>query len=97
MYNINIQRVRPCVKYTYHYRLAHLCYRTYKHQPITKLPKTKALEATNGIVEASYYIGKGIILFTMFYTGLNYFYYKSLRDDAQNQHDKKNEKNDDKR
>lgn len=33
--------------------------------------------------QTTYYIGKGIILFTMFYTGLNYFYYKRLREEEE--------------
>ena len=35
----------------------------------------------NDAVAMSYFIGKGIILFTFFYTSLNYFHYKQLRED----------------
>ena len=38
--------------------------------------------------EVSYYVGKSIILFTMFYCGLNWMHYRDLR--------KKNDRNDDK-
>lgn len=35
----------------------------------------------NDVVSTSYFIGKGIIAFTFFYTSLNYFFYKGLREE----------------
>ena len=32
-------------------------------------------------MEVSYFVGKSIILFTMFYSGLNWLHYKKLRED----------------
>lgn len=31
------------------------------------------------IEEVSYYVGKGIVLFTMFYCGMNWYHYRDLR------------------
>ena len=39
------------------------------------------------LVDASYYLGKGIILYTMFYCGLNYFMYKSMREEYEKEND----------
>lgn len=33
------------------------------------------------VVELSYYVGKGITLFTMFYCTLNWWHYKRMRED----------------
>lgn len=45
----------------------------------------------NDVVTMSYFIGKGIIAFTFFYTSLNYFHYKRLREEyeEENKDDKK--------
>lgn len=48
---------------------------------------------TEAITTISYYVGKSIILFTIFYTGLNYFHYKQLREDAEEDDNTKNKKN----
>ncbi len=52
---------------------------------------TRSVKCKTGLYEninvVTYYVGKSIMLFTMFYCGLNYFYYKE-------QHDKKNKNND---
>ena len=48
-----------------------------------KIIKPRALPIEQ-ITEVSYFVGKNILLFTMFYCGLNYLYYKE-----QNKKDKK--------
>jgi hypothetical protein len=59
-------------------------------------PKTymsRSVKCNTGIYEniniVSFYVGKSIMLFTMFYCGLNYFYYKE-------QHEKNKNKDNDK-
>lgn len=37
----------------------------------------------------SYYVGKSIILFTMFYCTLNWWHYKALRENVEKKDDKK--------
>lgn len=32
-------------------------------------------------MEVSYFVGKSVILFTMFYSGLNWLHYKKVRED----------------
>jgi hypothetical protein len=49
----------------------------------------------DALTTGSYYLGKSIILFTMFYTGLNYFHYKNLRQEAEKDHNEDNKKNKD--
>lgn len=36
------------------------------------------------IVDMSHYLGEGIILYTMFFCSLNYFMYKQMREDMEN-------------
>jgi hypothetical protein len=43
---------------------------------------------------SSYFIGKGIILFTMFYCSMNWAYYRGMRKDLEKENEKKNEKKD---
>lgn len=45
------------------------------------LPPKKRVVVRNvsPMVEMSYYVGQTIILFTMFYCGLNWWYYRGLR------------------
>lgn len=44
-----------------------------------------------GLIQASYIGGKSVILFTMFYCGLNWFHYRNMRI-TQDQEDDKNKK-----
>lgn len=37
----------------------------------------------NVLLDASYLVGKGIILFTMFYCSLNWLHYKRMREDQE--------------
>lgn len=66
---------------------------TYVHKPIFKNNHSNVVCQSSDTVEAltvaSYYIGKSIILFTMFYSGLNYYNYKRLREEAEKDDDKK--------
>ena len=60
----------------------------------------KAMDMNDALTTGSYYVGKSIILFTMFYSGLNYFYYKNLREEAekeQGEGSKKNKENEKKK
>jgi hypothetical protein len=52
----------------------------------TKLKTGKSFtpNAMSDVSDISYYVGKSIILFTFFYTGLNYFHYKRLREKQEN-------------
>lgn len=52
---------------------------------------TAALNSQD-IVYGSEILGKGIILFTMFYCGFNYLYYKEARERMEEQQKKDNEK-----
>lgn len=51
------------------------------------------VNAIGDITDITYYVGKGIILFTFFYTSLNYFHYKKLREDQEKNEDDKKPKN----
>lgn len=51
-----------------------------KHAP----SRTYKPNAINDVSDISYYVGKSIILFTLFYTSLNYFHYKQIRKDHEN-------------
>lgn len=45
-----------------------------------------------GMSESSYFVGKSIILFTMFYCSMNWWHYKSLRQELEDAKDKEKEK-----
>lgn len=49
--------------------------------------KTKSLELDT-LNTTTYYIGKSIILFTMFYCTMNWWHYKKIREDSENKKDK---------
>ena len=42
-------------------------------------PATSLLSGLNEVANGSHYVAKGIILFTLFYTTLNYLHYRRLR------------------
>ncbi len=46
----------------------------------------------NALVDASYFVGKGIILYTMFYCSLNWLFYKRLRESQEKRDDDNNKK-----
>jgi hypothetical protein len=46
---------------------------------MNRYTRTNAID--NDIVSVSYTVGKYITLFTFFYTSLNYFLYKKIRED----------------
>ena len=48
----------------------------------------------DSINTSSYIIGKGIILFTMFYCSMNWIFYRGMRIDLEKEEEKKNEKKD---
>ncbi len=58
-------------------------------RPVIRVHATTGLEALNTVANNMHYVSKGIILFTMFYCGLNYFHYKKLREDNENKNDTK--------
>lgn len=45
--------------------------------------RPKAATITIDLIESSYFIGKGIILFTMFYCTMNWWFYKRTREDIE--------------
>jgi REP element-mobilizing transposase RayT len=49
-----------------------------------KIGKTRTNALNEDIVTLSYFVGKGIIAFTFFYTSLNYFHYRRLREEYEN-------------
>lgn len=49
----------------------------------TSVKPVKVVPMTHDIVETSYYIGKGITLFTMFYCTMNWWMYKRAREDQE--------------
>jgi hypothetical protein len=53
-----------------------------------KINKTRTNAFQNDMVTLSYFVGKGIIMFTFFYTSLNYFHYKKLREEYEDKDDK---------
>lgn len=53
--------------------------------------RTQASYATQ-LIEFSEVLGKSIILFVIFYSTLNWYYYKRLREDIENNENKKNKK-----
>lgn len=55
-------------------------------KPVVK--PLQVMSPTGQLVETSYYIGKSIILFTMFYCTLNWAFYRNLR----KQHEEKDKK-----
>ena len=48
--------------------------------------------ATQMLLETSYYVGKSIMLFTMFYCGMNWYHYRSLNEDSDENNNRKNKK-----
>ena len=67
--------------------------KNYNHIVITYRKRIVTCATSMSIVEMSYYLGKGIILYTMFYCGLNYFMYKQMREEYEKDTDNDN-KND---
>ena len=45
----------------------------------THIQIPKAFEVSQTLLDSTYYIGKYITLFTMFYSGLNWFHYRNLQ------------------
>jgi hypothetical protein len=77
-------------KYTNCHRIATIQRKPYKI--IKRLPtKHKAsLQDIDSLLLTSYFVGKSITLFTMFYCSLNWWYYRSLQD--RDRHDDDDEK-----
>ena len=46
-----------------------------------RLVKPVRAISTPDWMEVSYFVGKSVILFTMFYSGLNWLHYKKVRED----------------
>lgn len=47
------------------------------------------VESLNTLANSSYYVSKGIILFTLFYCSMNWWHYRSLREELEDKDDKK--------
>ena len=62
---------------------------TYRH----RVKPQGVLETLNDFTtsDITYYVGKSVILFTMFYSSLNWLHYRRLRKDMEDKNDK-NEK-----
>jgi hypothetical protein len=43
------------------------------------------LESANTFANSMHYVAKGIILFTMFYSSMNWLYYKRMREEIEKQ------------
>jgi hypothetical protein len=52
-------------------------------------PKASYIDMLN---TQAYYVGKSIILFTMFYTGLNYLTYRDMREEEEQKENENNNK-----
>lgn len=86
---MNVTRVKPVhihKRYIITSKIATIKKPSYINNKI-KRSQTNAL--SNDVVTLSYFVGKGIIAFTFFYTSLNYFYYRRLREDYEDKDDKK--------
>ena len=57
------------------------------YNPVVRRNATPPIDITT----TSYFIGKGIILFTMFYTSMNWMYYRGIRKEIER--DEKDRKN----
>jgi len=66
---------------------------TYVPKHIYRNVNCKAIDMNDALTTGSYYVGKSIILFTMFYSSLNYFHYKNLREEAEKEQGEDNKKN----
>lgn len=71
-YNISITSKTTSIKKGYHI-------------PKQKHSVTRVNSLSDDVVSMSYIIGKGIIAFTFFYTSLNYFHYKRLREEYEDE------------
>lgn len=49
-------------------------------------PTVRKISA-HDLVQTSHYVGEGIILFTMFYCSMNWWYYKRTREDLERRQD----------
>lgn len=69
----------------FHYKIASKPLKNPMYQPIRLVNKPRILTINKNnisdIEAVSYVVGKSIMLFTMFYCGLNYFFYKKMRED----------------
>lgn len=70
-------------------------------QPVGRrkvVAKDALVDGLRGMSESSYYVGKSIILFTMFYCSMNWWHYRSMRkefedaEEERNKQDKKDKK-----
>ena len=52
-----------------------------QRKPCRVVKPVRAAISTADWMEVSYFVGKSIILFTMFYSGLNWLHYKKVRED----------------
>ncbi len=73
-------------------RSKNLRFTTYVPRHTYKNVICKALDTNETLIIGSYYLGKSITLFTMFFCSLNYLYYKNLREKEEKNKDKQKEK-----
>lgn len=58
-----------------------------RHSTVMRITPSEA-----GLIQASYVAGKSVILFTMFYCGLNWLHYRNMRIMQDQEEDKKKNK-----
>jgi hypothetical protein len=79
---MNISRIGSLHRHRYNVNTTSKIASIKKNNHIQKRSNSiRAKSFNDDIVSVSYYIGKGIIVFTLFYTSLNYFHYKRLREE----------------
>ena len=59
---------------------------SFKHVHVPRSSWAETAEVT------SYFVGKGIILFTMFYCSMNWWHYKRMREEIEKENEKENKK-----
>lgn len=70
---------RPCF---FKHRVIKPC--VLRQPKYNKIMKTQSAQVIHMFEHTSYIIGKGIILFTFFYTSLNWLHYKNIQKDDKN-------------
>jgi hypothetical protein len=78
-------------KHTHSYLFNEYTNNNNKNGSAKMICKMSMVDDLNNLATNSYFIAKGVILFTLFYTSLNYLHYRRLRKDLE-EHTKKETK-----
>ncbi len=91
---MNVSRINPHKFYNQRYITTSKITTIKKPSYVSsKIKRSQTNSLSNDVVTLSYFVGKGIIAFTFFYTSLNYFHYKRLREEyEENDEDNKKSK-----